>query len=155
MSYVLMIGFLIGCGGSLTEEQRKQMKEASEQQVIKKVSEADLLTEAINKGREIMSQLNNKMLAEDSIEAKYKVKVVWLKPGAANATEIESQLIDAYLNSLLMGEELTDNIQQLGTDSLLYTKPIVEELENGSVEVKGTWNIRMSKKQLILAMDSK
>lgn len=130
------------------------MKEARELQSIKKVSEADLLEEAFRKGREIMGVIENRPLVVDSVKAQYKVDVRWLEPGSANATEIERQLIDAYLNSMMMGEELKDNVQRLGNDSLLYTKPVLLELPDGIVEVRGTWNIRMSKKQLVLAMDN-
>ena len=138
----------------MTDEQRKQMKEASEQQVIKKIAEADLLKEAFELGRAICGNLENTM-NKDSLAALYNVKIEWLEPGSTSASEIENQIIEAYLNSMMMGEELKDNVQSLKNDSLLYTQPVVKELQDGVVEIKGTWNIRISRKQLILAMDSK
>ena len=144
---------LVGCGGSLTDEQRKQLKEGSEQQVIRKVSEAEILEEAFKKGRAIMEELENAHVSQDSVAVNYAVAVHWLEPGSSDASEIETQLIEAYLNSMMLGEELKDNVQRIGNDSLLYTKAVVQELPDGVVEVKGTWNIRMSKKQLVLDMD--
>lgn len=149
----LGLSLLVSCGGSLNDEQRKQLREGRELQSIKKVNEADILEQAFRKGRDIMKILEKHPSSADSLEEKQHVKLNWLVPGAGNASDIERQLIDAYLNSMIMGEELTDNVQKLGTDSLLYTKPIVTALPNGAVEVIGTWNVRMSVKQLVLAMD--
>lgn len=131
------------------------MREAQEEQVIKKVSDADFLEHAFKNGRAIMALVERMPSGADSIGHAHQVDVVWLEPGSAHASDIEKQLIDAYLNSMMLGEELTDNVQRLGADSLLYTKPIINELPDGVVEVKGTWNIRMSKKQLVLAMGKK
>lgn len=153
--YLFLILLLSGCGGTLSDEQRKQLREGREQQVIKKVSDADILTEAFLTGRAIMKGIENNSRGTGSIAEKYQVEVKWLEPGSAGATDIESQLIEAYLSSLMMGEELKDNVQRIGEDSLLYTKPVVNELPDGVIEVKGTWNIRMAKKQLVLAMDKK
>jgi hypothetical protein len=82
------------------------------------------------------------------------VKIHWLSPGASNGLTIEQQLIEAYINSVIEGTPLQDNVQKIGTDSLLYTKAVVIMRPDSSVEVKGTWNIRMSKKQLILGRGS-
>jgi hypothetical protein len=153
--FFIILGFLMSCGGSLSEDQRKQMKEAREQQSIKKVSEAELMEEAFKRGRAIVDLTEVNPLAADSLAETYRFELRWLEPGSSGASEIERQLIEAYLNSMMMGEELKDNVQRLGNDSLLYTKPLVVELPNGVVEVKGTWNVRMAKKHLVLAMDKK
>ena len=154
-TYLFLILLLQGCGGTLSEEQRKQLREGREQQIIKKVSDADILTQAFKTGRAVMQGIESSPMHADSIAESYLVEVKWLQPGLAGATDIESQLIEAYLSSLMMGEELKDNVQRIGEDSVLYTKPVVSELPDGVVEVKGTWNIRMAKKQLVLAMDKK
>lgn len=144
----------MGCGGTLSEEQRKQMREARELQSIKKVSDAELQAAAFATGRKIMSALESNPALVDSMDKQHQVHIHWLETGSTTGSEIEKQLIDAYLNSMMLGEELADNVQRIGNDSLLYTKPVVVERKDGVVEVKGTWNIRMSKKQLVLAMDS-
>ncbi len=153
MNRVLLISLamvLLGCGGSLTDEQRKKMLEASEQQAIVKVTDAEVLEVAFAKGRTVLEGLTSP--AETGSREKVEgVKIHWLEPGS-RGLEIEQQLIDAYMNSVIEGTSLHDNVQEIGTDSLLYTKAVVLIRPDSSVEVKGTWNIWMSKKQLILSM---
>ena len=142
------------CGGSLTDEQRKKMKEAREQQSIMKVTEGEITEAAFTKGRAVMETLTQPRQA-DSVSRLAQVKIHWLEPGKGDGLEIEQQLIDAYVNSVITGGQLEDNVQNIGTDSVLYTKPVVVNRPDGSIEIKGTWNIWMSKKQLILGMKKK
>jgi len=146
---------LSSCGGSMSDEQRKQMLEASEQQKIQKISEAEIMDLGLAKGREVLAELPIKAPRVDSSGQLQDVKIHWLSPGASTGLTIEQQLIDAYINSVMEGMPLQDNIQKIGTDSLLYTKAVVITRPDNSVEVKGTWNIWMSKKQLILGRDKK
>lgn len=145
---------LTACGGTLTDEQRKKMQEGAEQQTIMKVTDAEITEAAFEKGRMVMAVLTSPAKA-DSVSQATHVKIHWLQPGGTHALEIEQQLIDAYINSVIEGTPLQDNVQNIGTDSVLYTKAIVLTRPDSSVEVKGTWNIWMSKKQLILAMSKK
>ncbi|MBX2944356.1 MAG: hypothetical protein KF725_00880 [Cyclobacteriaceae bacterium] len=152
--YTITLIFLMGCGGSLNDEQRKQMREARELNSIKKVSDVEIMEAAFAFGRDIMEKVEAG-LDQDSLELSRKVAIRWLQTGSSAGSEIERQVIDAYLNSMVLGAELADNVQRLGTDSLLYTKPVVVDLPDGVVEVKGTWNIRMSKKQVVLSISKK
>ena len=152
-NYVAILLFLMGCGGSLNEEQRKQMREAREQHTIRKVTDAELTQEAFDRGKEILDLIEKKPDLSDSIAQSYHVSIRWIDPSSPDATELERQVIDAYLNSVMMGSTVTDNVQKLGMDSLLYSKPVVTELPDGSVQVKGLWNVKMSKKYLVLGMD--
>jgi hypothetical protein len=148
---LISICFLFACGGSLTDEQRKKMREASEQQAVLKVTDAEITEAAFAKGRAVMETLTNPDEA-DLVSQQAQVKIHWLEPGGGDALEIEQQLIDAYINSMIEGVPLQDNVQNIGDDSVLYTKPVVLTRPDSSIEIKGTWNIWMSKKQLILAM---
>lgn len=149
-----LIGFvLVGCGGSLNEEQRKQMREARELKSIKKVSEAEITELAFSRGRDIMREINRYPKGIDSLQAVNQVRISWLTPGSANGTDVEKQLIDAYLNSILSGTPVSDNVQRLGEDSLLYSRPVTRELPDGTVAVDGTWNISLSRKQLVLSIE--
>lgn len=147
--------FLSACGGSLSDEQRKRMREASEQQAIVKVTEAEILEAAFAKGRSVMSRLKDNKPDTNKVSTEEVVRIHWLVPGKAHGLEIEQQLIDAYLNSLMSGTPMQDNIQKIGEDSLLYTNPVVITRADSSIEIKGTWNIWMSKRDLILAMGKK
>ena len=89
------------------------------------------------------------------VETEEVVEIHWLAAGKTHGLEIEQQLIEAYLNSLLSGAALQDNVQEIGKDSLLYTNPVVITRADSSIEIKGTWNIWMSKKELIMAIGKK
>ncbi|MFZ6009431.1 MAG: hypothetical protein ACOYXT_03715 [Bacteroidota bacterium] len=151
-----------GCGGSLSDEQRKKMREQMEQHEIKKVTEAQITEAAFAKGREIMSVLEqhkNDSSDADSLGAIYHASIRWITPGAGNAIALEKQLIDAYIAGEA-GGTLEDNVQLLrnadaASDSILYTKPVVTKIPDGSERLDGVWNIWLSKKRLILDMDKK
>lgn len=143
--------FLTACGGSLSDEQRKKIREDMNQHKIVRISDAEITEAAFLTGRTSMKIINakNNKSAIDSLAKICKIK--WIVPGGSNAREIEKQIIEAYLESSINGGA-EDNIQRIGTDSLLYTKPITEKLADGSENVKGMWSIQFSKKQLILSM---
>lgn len=151
-SLVLLTVLMCACGGSLSDEQRKQMREAQEQQAIVKVTESEILEAAFAKGRGVMTRLKQNNPDTAKVSQEEKVEVHWLAPGKAQGLEIEQQLIDAYLTSMLSGVPLQDNVQKIGEDSLLYTNPVVITRADSSIEIKGTWNVWMSKQQLILSM---
>jgi hypothetical protein len=145
---------LISCGGTLTDDQRKKIREDMEQHKIVKVTDAEITEAAFAQGRKVMTTLKKKNASTyslDSLSKSSHAKIKWLVPGAGNALEIEKQLIDAYLASSIDGG-MEDNIQRLDSDSLLYTQPVTEKMPDGSETVKGMWSIRLSKKQLILGM---
>lgn len=140
----------------MSDEQRKQMLEARERQRIQKISEAEIMDLAFVKGREVLANLPSpESMSADSLGGVQGVKIHWLSPGVSNGLTIEQQVIEAYINSVIEGTPLQDNVQKVGSDSLLYTRAVVITRPDSSVEVKGTWNIWMSKKQLILGMEKK
>lgn len=147
LSVVLLL--VMGCGGGLTDEQRKKIKNEMETNQIKKVSEAEITEAAYEKGREIINLLSKNNLP-DSIAEANDVKIKWIEPGKGNQNEIEDQLIEAYLNNLT-GEH-TDNVQRLGADSLLYTMPVVEKQADNVEVVQGMWSVYLSRKQIVLGL---
>jgi hypothetical protein len=152
-SLIFLTAVLCGCGGSLSDEQRKQMREASEQQAIVKVSEAEIMDAAFAKGRNVIERLKKSNPDTGMVSVEENVRVHWLAPGKARGLEIEQQLIEAYLTSMLSGVPLQDNVQPIGEDSLLYTNPVVTTRADSSIEIKGTWNIWMSKRAVIMSMN--
>lgn len=147
--FVLFVVFLFSCGGGLTDEQRKKIKEEMETSQIKRVSEAQITEAVLAQGRELIAVLNkNKNV--DSLALAKKVVIHWLEPGSSHATEIESQLIEAYLTDLTGGT--MDNVQKIGMDSLLYTIPVIEKQADSSDVVKGIWSIYFSRKKIVLAL---
>lgn len=152
-----LVAILSACGGTISDEQRKQMLKAKEEQAIVRVTDVQIMEAAFEKGRKAVNGLTESATSQElkQLSENLDVKIRWLAPGASHAMEIEKQLIDAYINSVLMGEEQKDNVQKIGTDSLLYTKPVVITRADSSIEVKGTWNVWISKKELILSMNRK
>jgi hypothetical protein len=148
---VLIVIVFCGCGGRLTDEQRKKMHEAAEQQAIVKISDAEITDAAFEKGR--LASENLTQTTADSLAKALEVEIHWLPAGSkANSLAVEQQLMDAYLNSVVTGTPIRDNVQNVGQDSVLYTKVVVFTHPDSTIEIKGTWNIWMSKKQLVLGM---
>ena len=156
ISVVLLIFFLIGCGGSLSDEQRKEMQKKMEENKIVRVTEVEIMEAAFAKGRKTVETLES--LKNDSSKLNSFIKangegIRYIQPGEANARMLEQQLIDAYVAD--ESGSLQDNVQKLRNnegdfDSLLYTKPVIKKLPDGSEQLEGVWNIWLSKKELIV-----
>ena len=152
-----------GCGGKLSDEQRKQMREGMEQQKIVQMSDSEIVTAALEEGQTVFESMKNSRFDPnkiDSIARHYHVKIYWRIPGSGQSSEIEQQLIDAYVTGMATGS-LQDNIQplhkgsQTDYDSLLYSKPVVSAMPDGIEKLEGIWNIYISKKQVVLEKSSK
>lgn len=121
---------------------------------IKKVTESDITEAAFAYGRKIASILEKKdkiltnQILIDSIGNAYNVEVIAIQSSNANLRGVERLLLDAYQTNT----QGSDNIQKMGIDSLLYTKPITREHPDGSIEFIKALGIRMTKKQIILTI---
>ncbi len=153
-SIVLIVAVLVSCTGSLSDSQKKRIKESMEQGQIKKVSEAQVTEAAFAYGRKVADIVNksDKNLASmtllDSLSQAYEVEILSLQPDNQNMRSVERQLLEAYMS----GGASVDNIQKMGTDSLLYTMPIVGEKPDGSTEFLKALGIRMTRKQVVLSI---
>ena len=158
--FIVLLLILAGCGGTLSDEQRKKMREQMELHEIRKVTDAEITEAAFAKGRHIIQLLDDFDGDSTRIDSLIKAesgKVRWLVPGTSNALALEQQLIDAYVAS--ESGSLQDNVQKIRnaegeSDSLLYTKPVLKRAD-GVERLEGVWNVWLSKKQLILSMDKK
>jgi hypothetical protein len=160
--YILPIILIsASCGGSLSDEQRKNMREQMELHQIKRVTDVEITEAAFAKGRQWMNSINeakNDSSRLNSIVKSGHGRIRWVVPGSSNLQDMEKQLIDAYIAS--ESGALEDNVQKIRTtegesDSILYTKPVLSKLPDGSERFEGVWNIWLSKKELILAMGKK
>ncbi|MCI0751348.1 MAG: hypothetical protein L0Y35_05885 [Flammeovirgaceae bacterium] len=151
---LIFIFLCSACGGTLSDEQRKKLIEGQKSQEIKKVTEGELTQLAMTRGGELatLAAATSKNQI-DSLSQAVETKIQWLEPGRANSYELESQLIEAYIMGLATGVSLQDNVQKKGTDSLLFTRAVVEKRPDGIDELKGLWCITLSKKQLVLSME--
>jgi hypothetical protein len=149
------------CEGKLTDEQRKKMKEQMELHEIRRVTDTEITEAAYARGREMFEKIVNigsDSARLDSLVTAYNGRLRWIVPGKGNAHQMEQQLVEAYLADESGG--MNDNVQEIRrgqekSDSILYTKPVVTKLSDGSERLDGIWNIWLSRKQLILAMDKK
>ena len=158
---IAITALLLGCGGSLSDEQRKKLHEGMEDQKIMRVSDSEIVTASLEYGRVIygaMEHIKFDATRLDSIERHYHVNIKLIKPGAANALEVENQLIEAYVAGAETGS-IQDNIQKLHVannteayDSLIYTRPKVSPLPEGAVKVEGIWNIHIDKKDVVRSL---
>lgn len=154
---------LAGCGGSLSDEQRKKLHQGMEDQKIVRLSDAEIVTASLEQGRAVYAALERvgfKAAKIDSIENDYQVKIVLLTPGSSDALEVENQLIEAYVAGAATGS-VQDNIQKITAaqnsqnyDSLLYSRPKISPLPDGAVKVDGVWNIYLAKKEVVRAISS-
>jgi hypothetical protein len=158
---IILIFILAGCGGSLSDEQRKQMHKQMDLHKIMRVTEVEITEAAFAKGREtinILERFKNDPIKLDSVLKINEGRIRYIQPGKSNARALEQQLIDAYLAQ--ESGALQDNVQKLRNaegdfDSLLYTKPVIIKLPDGSEQLDGVWNIWLPKKQLILDIGKK
>lgn len=134
-----------------------------ENQKIQKVSESEILSESLDQGRVIFNELqkiNFDSAGKVDVAEKYHVRIRWIVPGSSSAKEIEKQLIEAYVSGAETGSS-QDNVQILrksndegNYDSLLYSRPVVTPMADGAVNVEGVWNIYLSRKQVVLGLQT-
>lgn len=155
--WLVVLSILVGCGGSLSDEQRKKVKEGLEQNKVKKVSEAQITDEAFREGRAIAAVLEKRdpsmvnLALIDSLEKAFQVEVLNMQPNDSLLRAVEQRIIEAYTT----GSDITsmsDNIQRMGADSLLYTKPIMIQNLDGAVAFSKALGVRMLKKNVILSI---
>ncbi len=142
----------MACGGSLTDEQRKELREGQAQQEVKRVTDAEIMEQAFSTGRKIVNAIGTDSIASKKITAQYKFDMHFIKPGQSNALEVERLLIEAYLVSIIDGGVL-ENVQKIPGDSMMYTFPVADTLADGAISIQGMWSVHMSIKDLILSME--
>jgi len=124
---------------------------------IKKISDVELTEAALNYGRSIANaielrdkSLNNKIFL-DSLGKSFGVQIFSMRPNDSFLRGVERKVIEAYTSgSDLSG--ISDDLQKMGTDSLIYTKPLFTERPDGSLEFTRALGIRIPKKQVILSI---
>ncbi len=159
MNRLLLLSLLavMACGGKLSDEERKKLHEGMSTQDIRRVTDAELQEAATQYGTALMDQLvrrdpylRNQVLV-DSFRTAYQVDILALTPNATQMKEIEKQLVEAYLSGLAAGTA-SDNLQRLGNDSLLFTRPVFKDLPDGSQEFVHAIGIRMARRTVVLSL---
>lgn len=147
----------VACGGKLTQEEREKLHDGMATQDIRRVTEAELqgaaykyLTAVISDVEKIDKYLNKKRQL-DSLAAARKVSIFSLTPDGKALREIEKKLIEAYLAGTDAGTA-GDNLQAIGTDSLLFTRPVFSLHPDGSQQFSHAIGIRIAKKTIVLSL---
>ena len=143
---------VFACGGSLSDEQRKELREGSAKQEVRKVTEAEILETAFDRGRKIVELVRKDTLKSEALSNQYNASIQFVKPGEDTGLAIEQQLIEAYLVSIIEGG-IVDNVQKIPGDSMLYTYPVADTLADGAIAIQGMWSVHMAVKDIILSMD--
>lgn len=157
--WIVPIAFLLACGGNLSDEQREKFKDGMEQQKIVRITEPEIMNASLEKGHEVMRFLGQKKYSPslaDSVERQFNVKVHFTVPGSGNALAVEQELIDAYITGMASGAA-QENLQKIyntpgkdSFDTLLYSRPAITVLPDGSEQLDGIWNIYIPKKSIVL-----
>ena len=122
---------------------------------IKKVTEAQITEAAFQYGRQVATivEKKDKTLTNqsflDSVSQVFNVEIISLQAENNSLRAVEKLLLEAYQTDA----QALDNIQKMGSDSLLYTKPFTREHPDGSAEFSKALGIRMTKKQVILTIN--
>jgi hypothetical protein len=146
------------CGGNLSDDQRKKLQDRMKSDEIKKVTDGELMSAAFEYGRAISTVIEkrdpamvNKDLI-DSLESAFNVNITSIQPGDSLLLGIEQKLIEAYASSA--GQvEIADDVQKIDPDSILYTKPIMRERPDGSVEFTRALSIHMPTRSVVLSIE--
>lgn len=159
MKYLLFVGLLLlaSCGGKLSDDQRKRLHDGMSTQDIKRVSEADLQAAALLYAQSVvkdveMADPHLKLSPKtDSIARARGIMIYAITPNDSALREIEKNLVEAYLTGADVGQ-VSDNLQRVGEDSLLFTRPVFKNRPDGSMEFSHAFGIKMSKKTVVLSM---
>lgn len=147
----------LGCGGKLSQEERQRLHEGMATQDIKRVTDAELQESAMALANDVMRDIEkvDKFVLQrtriDSLGAARGVKIYSLTPDNAALKEIEHKLIEAYIAGTDAGTA-GDNLQSIGEDSLLFTRPVFSLHPDGSQAFSHAIGIRMAKRTIILSM---
>lgn len=144
---------VMACNGRLSDEQKRKIIDEMESSQIVKIPEATITEAAFEYGRTIVApleardqQLMNQKLI-DSLQEAFHVNIKALNANDSLLREVEKKMIEAYLGA--GSEQLTDNVQKMGVDSIFYTKPFMKTNPDRSVELIKVVGIRMSKREVI------
>ncbi len=183
LSALLFIATLAcgGVDGGKQQIDREAIKEEMEQREIRRILPAEIVEAAYERGAMLSEQALNlcvetyqpseqeaqalvspeALLTIDSLAQLENVSIRWVDKTSdlSQLIEKERQLWEAYLYNVEKNLPLNDNVQKLGDEAFVYTKPLVldsvllQELPgNESLEEPsflGMWSIQMSKKTLI------
>ena len=122
---------------------------------IKKISEAELTETALAYARKITKIIETSGRSDqkffDSLNIAYDVEVILMTSKYTGLRAVERQVMEAYA-STDGSANLGDNLQKMGNDSLLYTKPLYNKVKGSDLEFAKALALRIHKKAVILSI---
>jgi len=184
---VMLLTACDGIGSGEQQIDRESIREEMEQREIRRVLPAELVEAAYERGAALSQQaleiaidtrqtksgtiqgqgdfLSAAGKRIDSLAKAENVDIRWVNIDTDTALlgEKERQLWEAYLYNMENELPVNDNVQRLGDEEYLYTRPLslspaLRKKIIGSEETEspigflGMWSIRISKKRLIQSM---
>lgn len=150
--FIIMSYLLSFCGSSLNEKEREAIRLENNQREIRKIKTADIISAAYVRGMTITTisdsiltarlgfmilnygitasieqydQMVQTILDSISKATNAEIKRLSLKVGHVELRKIEKELIEAYRFDRKKNLELTDNVQVIDDNLLLYSKPLI------------------------------
>jgi len=130
----------MSCGGGLSDEQRKALKNELEEREIRKIPEEDIVEATFKKGRKLLAQYQ---AGADTLLNKLEVDARILKKNDSTTSKVEWELLEAYKYSMTQGAQPAENVQRDG-EVMVYTMPLIE---NNMFE--GIYVIRIPRKTIV------
>lgn len=156
-TFILLTVLIASCGGNLSDNQREAIRNSLRDGRIQRVSPAQLTEAGLENGRQIIQLLEadlylaNSTLV-DSLERTRRVNLYLMKNETVKPGTKAAEIWEAYLNAP-DPSALPDNLQKLGTDSLLYTRPITYDRPDGSSVLSHAVAVVMAVKDVIVDME--
>ena len=159
LSLVVLIS-IFSCGGELSKEQREMLKTGMRTNKVRRVTPAQLTEAAFRQGGLIAKEIQEKdpnlidPTFRSSIGKSYGARVYLLRSSTGLLDGTDQKLLEAY-TSVTDASDLKDNVQKIGTDTLLYTLPVTYERPDGSSVFSHALAIRMATKSIINSLPKK
>ena len=181
---ILYFGFLLlisSCGGSGEQKvDTSAVQEEMDRREVKRVTPEEIIKAAYQKGKPLAQEMFSVLVSTYQQENPTPDFVAYMQSQsvhtfaddatvhwvpvdtpASELSEYEQQIMEAYRYSQQQREELIDNVQRMGEDTLLYTYPIIL---NDTLKQKlslpadtaqpflGMWSIHFSQKSIVQGM---
>ena len=155
--FLILLTGLFSCGGNLSDKQRDAIRESMRDGKIQRVTPAQITTAAFEDGREIIKQLEDDLYLGDksrvdSIAAFNRVRIYSMRSETVKPGTKAAEVWEAYSNASDPAG-LQDNVQKIGTDSLLFTHPVTFERPDGSLVLSHAIAVVLAVKNVIVGME--
>lgn len=173
---ILILMIVSACGNPDTSVIDRQVLEEMDQMEPRRITRDQLVRTAYRQGRDLSDALLTRALSKYSADTTFaaylarqtydttSAQIEWVSQysDTLRLNAYERQLWGAYRYSAERADPITDNVQRLAGDSLLYTRPLVltdslrQQLPNATDtlgQLLGMWSITWPKKEIVLGVE--